>query len=278
MILLALAALAAPCEERAPWDAPFAVQAPDQLGGAVLQLLVRVDELPPPVLERLLDALQERDVHVGLSVLPDPLPAATDRLVQAIEAGNELVVRLPTASVSPNPDTGPPALRKVLKPIRKALGRPASAETGLGDRGREAVLHRVGLRAVYETNGPANAIPRKQVHLEGQVDNGVVLPVGPWPAGCTSVQVPFDPAAADRATQALFGARSAELGVVRLTVEPRLPEEVDVLVRWLDTVVLPAGVPVLGPQAARERALPVLRNPAPVAAAPLLGGRLVGVS
>ncbi len=256
----AFVAGAADCSVDGPLDAPFAVRAPEEPGAAGLVLVFRVDVLDPPALDALLALLEERGIRAALSVRSDA-PVHLGRLEEAREAGHEPVVRIPAAEVHASPSRGPALLRKHLKTVRRSLGRVRAAEVGLGNKGREMVLHRVGLRTILETNGPPTAVPRRQLRMEGRLENGVVLPVGPYDPACGAPPPhPFTPVAADRVARALHGARDGAVGVVRLTLEPRDEADLRVLARWLDEVVLPGDVRLWTPSEAHRRALEVLQK------------------
>ncbi|MEZ4320224.1 MAG: hypothetical protein R3F61_22285 [Myxococcota bacterium] len=262
--LLALAQ-AAPCELEGPADGPFMVQAPDDAPNVMVVLALHVSDADLDVAwaKRLLAVLDERGLKAGLSIKARAPSAALEALViDAAARGHEIVARLSEAQIPRNPTSGPRELRKNLKPLTSRFGRLKSAEAPLGDRSGEAVLHRIGLRAVLETNGPATGTPRTQMRFEGQPESGVVLPSGPYSGKCggESVVNGLTPPAADRVTQALYGARSGGAGIVRLTLDPASDDDSVVLARWLDEVVKPAGIAVVTPQQAREASLRSLRS------------------
>lgn len=276
-----LSALAAPCSMQVPPDTPFALEGRFEAGGAALQIVVHAEDVPDEVFDRLLATFAEREVEATWSVAAEGEPTQAERLALARAQGHEIAVRVPPSALRAHPERGPPALRKALRPYAKAYGRLRAAEVAVEHPMHEAVLHRIGIRTVLETNGPATATARRQQMLEGQVVVGAVLPAGPYAGACgtSPLAQPFTPASADRVTRALRASSRASLGFVRLTLEPRTLDEVEVLARWLDTVVLPSGVRVLTPSAARSLAVEALkaRNRSQ-GAEPVLAGRLVPVA
>lgn len=275
------AALAASCDLEAPVDAPFQLAGPSSPGGAVLLVVVHGDTLEPQRVSDTFAALTSRGLHGTLSMQIEELDDDVLALVPGlIDQGHDLAARVPPNSVSSNAETGPRRLRKALRPLVKAAGKPRVYEGSAGRIGVEAVVHRVGFRALLESNGPASATPRGSQHLEGQPDNGVILPIGPYagPCGATAIFPSFTPKAADRVTQALLGARTAPFGVVRVTLAPSSTDDLRVFERWLDEVVVPAGFPVLSARDARDRALLFLRDrQLPAQTTKLMGGRLVSL-
>ncbi|MCB9675441.1 MAG: hypothetical protein H6737_10020 [Alphaproteobacteria bacterium] len=277
-------ALAAPCELDGPADAPFGVQAPDDVGRVRVVLVLHLGDTETEVAwgEKVLAALDARGIQAGLSVrVREPSDGLAALVTAAQASGHEVVARLGETQVEANATTGPQQLRKTLKPLTSRFGRLRAAEVKLGNRTGEAVLHRAGLRAILVTNGPATATPRPQLHFEAQPDTGVILPIGPYSGKCGAepTVLGFTPPAADRVTQATYGARSEGVGIVRLTLEPGSDDDPVVLGRWLDEVAKPVGLQIGPPQAAREAALRALRtgNPDDWDPASTAGGRLVRV-
>lgn len=276
MIALLALAFGAPCVLDVPAETAFVVQRPAGAGGAHLLLDLPLDDVPTELLERLLAGLAERDARAVFTLPMGEQPVRVREAEQVREAGHDLALRATRVDVRANAERGPALLRKTLKPFNKAYGRVRVVELAVEHPMQEAVLNRVGIRAVLETNGPATASPRRQQMLEGQVLVGAILPAGPYAGACgTSPEVQtFTPAAADRVTRALKGAMDAPVGVVRLTVAPKASTELDVLFRWLDEVVLPAGIPVQRATSIRDRAVEAMKDRAGKRE-PVLGGRLV---
>jgi len=282
VILWLLAAMAAPCALDGPADAPFMVAAPDDGSHVHVVVVLRLADGELEWAAQILSVLEERGLHAGLLVSrAEPSESMRSFVLAAMERGHEVVVRLAEEEVAKSPEKGPAQMRKRLKVLSSSYGKVRVAEAPLGTRESEGILHRVGLRAVLETNGASTAAPRKQAHFEGQPDSGVVLPIGPYsgPCGTDPSVSGFTPLAADRVTQAVYGARSARTGVVRLRLLAGEATDAAVLARWLDTVILPAGVSVGPPGEAREVALKALRSGEPVDWNPdaTAGGRLVRV-
>lgn len=253
-MVYALSALAgAACSLEAAPDAPFAVTAPPNVENVRLVPLIRVDPGTASLALETAKVFSERQLVVGFSIRPEDADAVADTLTALAELGHLPVARIRDTQVGVDNVKDPAKLRRLLSPITDRAGRPKAVEVALGDKSREAVMHRVGLRAVFETNGTSTGTPRRQLRFEGQPAFGVVLPAGPYAGACgkTPVVDGLTPLSADRTTQALYGARANELGVVRVTLIPDA-DTPTVLARWLDEVLLPGGVVVASPLEARD--------------------------
>lgn len=282
LILFLVGARAAPCALDVPPDTPFAVSAPATPGGAHLVVVIRGDVADPTLVEPVFAALERHGGHGTLAIRGDrPPDERIGALAPALaDRGHTLAARLPAGTIVPDPENGPRRLRKTLRPARSVVGRFQALDGPAGDATAEAVAHRVGLRTVLETNGPASAAPRRLQRLPAQPDNGVVLPRGPYagPCGTEHLARPFTPAAADRATQALHGAASVPAGFVRVTLAPTATEEITVLERWLTEVIVPGAIPIVSADDARGAALAQLRDRlVPTAPRAPVGGRLVAL-
>jgi hypothetical protein len=291
-VLLSMLAAHAACTIDAPPDAPFEVEAPSDGDPVALVLVLRVPDDPAAIrwARSMLDVLDERGIQAGLAVqIEAPSAALQSLVVPALDAGHTLVVRLRGNDVARDFQTGPRRTRKRIKPVTRVFGKARVAEIALedptGSGSAESVLNRIGIKTLLETNGAATGTPRSMEHFDAQPDNGVVLPAGPYTGRCGKDPVVsgFTPPAADRVTQATYGARSAGVGVVRLTLEPPTGDaDTDplVLARWLDQVILPhaANVQIGAPDdALRDRALAALRSGRAQQSQATEGGRLVRV-
>ncbi len=286
----------AACSIDAPPDTPFRVEAPTDGDSVAIVVLLRIPDDPEalPWARSILDTLEERDLRAGLSVqIDEPSKALVDFVEPALERGHALVLRLRSNDVGRDFQTGPRRTRKRLRPATRAFGKARAAEIPLGAPessgsalgSAESVLNRIGIKSVLETNGAATGTPRRMQHFDAQPDNGVVLPAGPYTGTCGKDPVVsgFTPPAADRVTQAIYGARSAGVGIVRLTLEPPIQDserDAVVLGRWLDEVVLTKGerVRITPPDdGLRERVLSALRSGRTKPSKATEGGRLVRV-
>lgn len=277
--VLILAANAA-CSLEAPADAPFEVRAPDGLDQVRLVPLIRLDPATQAHAVETGRVFSERGVVVGFSLRPEDAEAVEDSIAALVAQGHLPVARLREAQVGVDSVKDPGRLRQVVAPITSRAGRPKAVEVALGDKNREAVMHRIGLRAVFETNGASTGTPRKQLRFEGQPAYGVILPAGPYAGACgrTPVVDGLTPPAADRTTQALYGARASGVGFVRITVLPDA-ETPAVLARWLDEVLLPGGVVISDPVSARDLGIKGLKSGSADQVDPkkTAGGRLIRV-
>lgn len=277
-----MAALAADCVLEAPVDAPFEVGAPDRLESVRLVPLLRLGPTNGEATLATAQVFHDHGITVGFSIRPEEVDATTTPWIERLVAlGQVPVVRLRDTEIGVDLVKDPARLRRKLKPLTELTGNLRAVEVPLGDENREALLNRVGLRAVFETNGASTATPRKQLRFEGQTTSGVVLPAGPYgggPCGSSSVIEGLRPPGADRVTQALYGARASGIGIVRLTLVSDADSAV-VVKRWLEEVLLPAGVLLASPLEARDLAVKGLRTGATEDFDPrrTAGGRLIRV-
>lgn len=268
------------CSLDGPPDAPFRVSAPSGIEQVQLVPLLRLD---PPNQEHALASARvfsERGVQVGFSVAPDDAEAVADTILQLVELGHLPVARIRSSQVGVDAAKDPGKLRRLLKPITTLTGKARAVEVDLGDKNREAVMHRIGLRAVFETNGASTGTPRTQLRFDGQPAHGVVLPAGPYAGACgrTPVVDGLTPPAADRTTQALYGARASGVGFVRITLiaDEQTPA---VLARWLDEVLIPGKVVIVDPIEARDLGIKGLKSGSASDVDPkrTAGGRLIRI-
>ncbi|MFT4628314.1 MAG: hypothetical protein ACI8PZ_007009 [Myxococcota bacterium] len=272
------------CDLTAPPDAPFQVELHTELA---VQLLVEIWVHPDGEAwaGTMLDALSARSLHGSVVVpLPDGEVSAERAalLAKAALAGHEIVLLLDAEEV-------PRDALLPTRPLRKAanaLGDLAdtkirTAVAPMASKHTEPLLGQAGFRTILTRNGPATGTPRPAKVFEGQPRIGVVVHTGPYAGDCgpSSVSPVWTPASADRVSQAILGAaaggapavtRAAILGVRSEATDA------DVLGRWLDEVILPAGVSVVPPSAVRETALHAFRKGVSVNVKPSsTSGRLV---
>ena len=287
-LLLGLA-LAGSCDlTGAPQDA-FRVQAPTR--AATVRVLIELwpDEGQEAWAEAMLQVFEERGLAATLVVpLPDAEGPTEEVLAwaeRAERAGHEVAVHFTERQLPRDALQGPAPMKRRLKPLRQAAGGVRTAVASLPSRPTEASLGRLGFRNLIQERGPATAVPRPAVVFEGQPRIGVVIHAGPY-AGVCGVRPfasPFTPAAADRATQAMWGAARIDgVPAIRVAIEgqPEAGADPVVLGRWLDEVVTPAGARVSTANAIRTATLAFFRTGRTMASNPLEagGGRLVSVS
>jgi hypothetical protein len=176
-------------------------------------------------------------------------------------------------------------MKRRMKELRKVGDGVRTAVTPLPSRSAEAMLGRVGFRNLLQERGPATAVPRPAVVFEGQPRIGAVIQSGPY-AGVCGVRPfasPFTVAAADRATQALWGAAridGAPAMRVAIDGQDNPGHDAEVLGRWIDEVLAPKDIRISTANRARLAALAFYRSGRTMEANPLEagGGRLVSVS
>jgi hypothetical protein len=286
-LILALSAIAfaSACDLDVPPDAPF--REPLPAGLARVELLVEIHPGTDSDWARAVaNALTDRGLQ-GLVLVPwAPDPTLVSLASELSSAGHEIGITLGPEEV---PDDHPAALLSEARRLRasaRRLGRatgerPRTVLTRLPHRTTEAVLGLAGFRVVLQVDGPTTAEPRHAVAFAGQTVDGIVIPPGPYHGDCGSHPVvgPFTPASADRATIALRSASAAPgVAIVRVGLDGSrgVPEDASVLGRWLDEVVLPAG---LRARTAIELRGVALDDPASNAqASPLAAGRLVAIA
>ena len=174
--------------------------------------------------------------------------------------------------------------KRRLKELRKVSGGVKTVVTPLPSRAAEALMGSTGFRTLLHSRGPATAVPRPAVVFEGQPRTGAVLQSGPYagPCGVRPFAGPFTPAAADRVTQAVWGAARLDgVPVVRVSIRPGPDAAADasVMGRWIDEVLAPAGIRPATPDATRAAALAFFRTGKSMEASALDagGGRLVSL-
>lgn len=262
-------ALAAPCELDAPPDAPFQVTAPEAATHARLVIELWPDLTDVAWLDAQLAVLEARG-RVGAVILPLPGRSGTDPALLALatraaSAGHEVGVVFGEDDVPLDALAGPREVKRRLAELRKAAGGIHTAAAPLPNRTAEALLGGAGLRTLMQVRGPATAIPRVAVVFEGKPRIGAVLQAGPYagPCGVRPFASPLTPPAADRATQALWGAARIEgVPVVRVAVRPGADAATDALVlgRWIDEVLVPGGIVITTPDRARLEVLAYFRT------------------
>lgn len=280
-------ALAAPCALDVPADHPFEVAPPTE--AKHVQLLVELWVRPGH--EAWLDAMLKQAESRGLALTvmvpypddPDD-PALAALAARAAAGGHEVGVVFQDKQVPLDALAAPGPLKRRFKGIRKAAGGSATAATPLPSRTSEAIFGTLGFKILLQTRGPATAIPRPAVVFEGQPRAGVVLQGGPYagPCGIRPMASPLTPAAADRTTQALWGAARVEgVPTVRLGLRgsDQPGDDPAVLGRWIDEVLTPAGIRPTTPSAARTAVQAYFRSGKTMSTDPLDagGGRLVSV-
>ena len=285
-LMLALA-LGADCDLTGEATDPFLVAEPN--GAAHVTVLVELwtasDERDWT--EAVLATLEARGMHAAVAV-PLPPPDGPDEdtlawLADIATRGHEVVIRFTERQIPMDPEASLVAFRKRFKAIRK-LGTGHTALAPLVNRRAEAMLGKMGFRTILQDRGPATAISRSAVVFEGQPRIGSVLGNGPYAGPCgTRPQVrQFTPAAADRATRAIWGAARIEgLPTVRVGLQANDEGERDaaVLSRWLDERVVAADVRTHTPDETRKEILAYFRTGAIMQEDPLEGGggRLVSL-
>lgn len=285
-LLAAAAALAAPCDLNAPPDAPFTVAPSAE--AAHVQVIVEVwaDGSDPAWARGVLGALADRDLRGTLVVPVDRLAstAVLDLADAARDAGHEVAVRLSADVVPRDVRASLRPFRSRLKPLRKAVGPVRTAVTPLPGRASEALLGKAGLLTLLPVDSPATAAPRWASTFEDEPQTRVVLPAGPYdgPCGADPGPGPFTPRAADRASQAIHAAaRGQGARVVRVVLKEAHGADTDarVLGRWIDEVLLEAGISVTTPSRARLAAMKSLRSSTapPPEAPPSAAGRILDV-
>lgn len=263
IVALLAVAWADTCDLTATRDAPFAeavIADPDVR--LVVEIHASGDD--PAVFDALIDTLDGRGVDGALLVGAEPPEAIAARATEAAREGHEVALALPRGPVVGDERSFAAdllALKRQARAFGKRVGgRPATVASPLPRRTTEAFLGLGGYRAVLVTDGAAAAEVRRALAYQGQALPTVVLPGGPYHGDCgpDPVATPFTPRAADRATVALRHAASARgIGVVRVGVDASRAtlDDAWVLARWLDEVVVPAGVIVATPTAVRDAVL-----------------------
>ena len=242
------------CPLDGPPDAPFASSLDPSLGRMLLVELW-VDEADPEWLRSILAALRQRGVGAALVVSRKPDNPVLRELLQEMGArGNELVVR-----VEPSATDDSRSLRRQRQQLARGIGRKIRATSShVRDRRQEAELGLAGYRTIL-TAGSPNSTPRRGASYPSQMTDTAVLPPGTYRGECGPDPLAgrWTPAAADRATRALALTSPETLSLTRVGLDARLgvPEDATVMGRWLDEVILPAGIQTVTPSAARARVL-----------------------
>lgn len=284
--LLALA-LASECVLDVPADAPFEVEAPENSAHVRVLVELWVREGDGDWLDPMLKALESRGLR-GAVLVPLPGEETSAQILdmaRRAQAGDHDVGVIYTDTEVPlDAQAGMGPYKRRLKDLRKTAGGVKVVAAPLPSRSAEALLGMTGFRTVLQSRGPATAVPRPAVVFEGQPRTGAVLQAGPYagPCGVRPFANPFTPAAADRVTQALWGAvRLDGVPVIRVAIRPgaSADDDASVLGRWLDEVLLPAGIRPTTPDTARSDALAFFRTGKTMEASALDagGGRLVSV-
>lgn len=267
-LLAGALALASPgCDLAAAVDAPFAeALAPMSTERAPLLVIeIRAAGASPEWLTAVLGAVEARDLRAVVVV-----PANRDAiapLAPFVEGGHEFALAYGAPpGLGAEPTFEVRGLRNDVRLARRLLGvRPRAASSPLPRRMTEAVLGLAGYRVLLDDGGAASSLPRAAAGFEGQLATTVILPPGPYHGACGSdpAAAPFTPRAADRATMALRGATAAKGGVVRVALggPDAGPDDGVVLGRWLDEIVLPAGVRGVTATEVRELALAAPPDP-----------------
>lgn len=246
MIAWSMVAHAA-CVLDAPADAAPTVALPSEAA----QVAVLLEIWPrPDQLDWARDTLAMATAHgVAVTVvLPfDARPTAeqTALAASAIAGGHELALWMRADQLPRDTALDPKRMRQGLSPWR-AIAPIETLYAAGPSRVAEAILGRVGIRQLVQTDAPATGAPRRAAAFEGQLGRGVVLSGGPYtgPCGADPTIGRFDAATADRATQAIYGATTARWASVRVPLAPLAPsaEEGAALARWIEGVLTPAGV------------------------------------
>jgi len=287
-MLFALALLAPPahagalCSLEAPPDARFEEV---RLVAEGVHLVVEVwvgRDADIPWARSILDAMASSG-HGAVVVVPyreDPSEAIVELVDSLADGPHEPALSLTRSQVPRDTLTRPGPMRRKVKAFERA-GQVKVVFAPLGSRGPEAILGKVGFRALVDTDAAATAQPRLAGHLEGQPRINVVLPPGAYGKGrCgTDPRVAgFSPATADRTSRALLrsGVEAKTTPTVRLALHPGKETDGAVLRRWLDEVVLPAGVKVATASETRSQALvDFRRSPSKTERNRTIPGRLV---
>lgn len=275
MILwLTVAAYAANCDLSGPPDAAFT----EKPGGSAASLVIEVRAGAAGVewVRSMADTVASRGLHAVIVAPPTPEELAP--LAPLVAAGHELALDLTDQNLGVDPLVEARAIKIASKSAGKLTGvRPRTVAAMLPKRTVEALVGYGGARVILEEEGKAGAVPRIAASYQGQVQGTVVLPGGPYRGACgTDPRIGrFTPAAADRAAVALRVATD-EPAVVRvvLTGAEASADDAAVLGRWLDEVVLPAGVRVATPSELHGRVMAALER---VPVAPTPTGRYVQV-
>jgi hypothetical protein len=278
--------LARPCLLDVPPDTPFDLAAPSAEARIhpVLELWPNADQLAWT--DQMLSALEARGQQ-GTVMLPLPEAEATDPALlalaeRALQGEHEVGVVFRERDVPRDSEASPAPMKRRLKSLRKAAGGVKVAAAPLPSRSSEALLGRMGFRTLLQVRGPATAIPRLAVVMEGQPRIGVVLHSGPYagPCGVKPDIRGLTPASADRITQALWGAARVDgVPVVRVAIHGSDDGATEALLlgRWLDEVLAPAQTEVYTANQARVAVLAYFRTGRVMRSSPLEagGGRLV---
>lgn len=219
----------------------------------------------------LLATLGERDVAAAVVARPEDLAGELAELfAEAVRGGHEPVLAW----------DGEGDLEQATRVLRRLGRRPRAIAARLPDKLTEATLGSAGYRVLLEEDAHAGARPRLAARFERTTPWTVVLPPGPYRDACgaTPHVGRLTAATADRAAAALRGSRD---GVVRLALDTALlePSAADVLARWLDEVLAPAGTTIAPPSTVRKAAIRAMRSAdTPPLGGTVTGGRLVAVS
>lgn len=281
------AALAQDCDLRDAPDGRFEVKGPP--ASPHVRLLIEV--WPEPGQEvwagRMLQALEERRLHGALVVAePASSPGLVDLALAVALRGHEVVLALDTRSAPRDELERPRSLRASLKALDTESGRPRAVSSPMVTADTEPFLARAGFRTLLTETGPTTGTPRLAKVFEGQPATAVVAHVGPYtgPCGASPVAPRWTTRAADRVTQTLHGASTADhLQVVRAALHGGGDANVEsaLLGRWLDEVVLPSQIELRTPSELYPEVRAYLRgvggHPPPPAANPS-AGRLVPLS
>ncbi len=240
-------------------------------------------EADVPWARTVLDALSASDVG-GVVVVPYrevPVPALLELVNSLAGTPHEAALAMARPQVPRDALIRPGPMRRIVKTYESAA--PVKVVVApLGSRGPEAILGKVGFRTLIDTEAASTAQPRLAGHLEGQQRINVVLPPGAFakgPCGADPAVAGFTPAIADRTARALLtsGVDAMTTPTVRLALHPSgRDSDAEVLTRWLEEVVLPAGVNVSTASQVRARALVNFRkSPSKIDRSRVMPGRLV---
>jgi len=273
------------CDLAAPPDAPFATR---RVEAERARLMVEVWVSQPeqvPWARQVLGVMEAHDAPATLVVpLRDgPEPELEELMSQANAAGHQLALAMRRADV-------PTDVLASVRPLKKRArayepsGRIRTVAAALGGRGSEAMLGKVGFRSLLQLEAAAGATARLAGQFEGQPRVNVVFPPGAYRDDCGPDPLvgPFTPKAADRAMEAVLqgSTEATPTPVVRLALDGSRASDSDaaVLGRWLDEVVVPAGVTLATAEGARSQVLQGFKSGPVTDAERRATGRLVPVA
>jgi hypothetical protein len=230
----------------------------------------------------LLDVLDARGLSATVAVPAAPPDAASGPLLDRVRGTDHQVAVVVGRGLVPADKAAVKALKRAVEPVSDRAGKVRTIIAPTGSRGREAMIGKAGFRNLLDAKATGEAGPRMAGHFEGQQRVNVVFPSGTYEDACgPDPKVgPFTPAAADRVGLALQrAARTPGTPVVRLALNGSAgaASDAEVLGRWLDEIVAPAGVRVVTADQARHAALQSFRRPPVTEDLPEVGGRLVSL-